>query len=188
MREKEIYLTLGGLSVIGLGYYWYTTTKKPQTEVVENPPGTTPTTPTPVVTLDYNKLLKKGVSGNEVKELQKRLGSITADGIFGSNTENRLKVVKGVTQITLNQYNAVPTITTPTNNATALPNGTNVISMNRAGTPITIASVRDDGYFYDTGNYFTTVPYGSKIGTIVSKVPSGTFYVVKYTPADVAKM
>lgn len=40
----------------------------------------------------YNltRLLKKGLKGNDVKELQKKIGT-TADGIFGNNTFNAVK-------------------------------------------------------------------------------------------------
>lgn len=198
MKEKYIYIAAGGAALIGLGYYFFKPKSKNQTGVIDQPATTNPT-PTPVpatpVVLDSNKVLKKGVSGAEVKELQRLLGGLTVDGAFGSNTENRLKTVKGVTQITLNQYSALPTTTAPTNNITALPIGTNVMSMNRSGTQVNIAYTRADGYFYD-GGFLRTIPYGSKIGKIVSKVPSGAFYVVEYTSgifvfvaaADVGRM
>ena len=53
--------------------------------------------------LNYNKLLKFGSTGAEVRELQKWLG-ITADGIFGAQTEAALLARKGVEEITLSQF------------------------------------------------------------------------------------
>lgn len=65
-----------------------------------------PSTPT----LDGNKLLKKGVTGAEVKELQRMLNTLhkqppphlVVDGIFGPLTESRLKMFNnGLGQTTL---------------------------------------------------------------------------------------
>ena len=50
--------------------------------------------------LDKNKLLKFGSNGAEVRQLQKWLG-VTADGIFGAQTEAALLARKGVEEITL---------------------------------------------------------------------------------------
>jgi hypothetical protein len=60
-------------------------------------------------TLDFNKVLKRGVVGPEVKELQKRLGfkpTIAGYGTFGPQTESALFAMKAVKQTTLNQYSA----------------------------------------------------------------------------------
>ncbi|UUC45584.1 peptidoglycan-binding domain-containing protein [Flavobacterium cerinum] len=92
--SKGIYIFLGTCAVLGLGYYMYSKSKTPSTENDTLPP---------VVQLDYNKVLKSGVRGEEVKELQRRLGGLAVDGIFGPLTLSRLKTVKGVTQITLSQ-------------------------------------------------------------------------------------
>jgi len=43
--------------------------------------------------LDYTLVLEKGSRGKEVEELQKKLGNLVVDGIFGSKTEARLKEV-----------------------------------------------------------------------------------------------
>lgn len=53
--------------------------------------------------LNYNRLLKFGSNGAEVRQLQKWLG-ITADGIFGAQTEAALMARKGVEEITLAQF------------------------------------------------------------------------------------
>lgn len=61
--------------------------------------------------VDRSKLLKIGVSGVEVKELQGRLLTAGAvlpnsgvDGIFGQETEKALQAVLGVKQTTLEEY------------------------------------------------------------------------------------
>lgn len=54
---------------------------------------------------DWNKVLKKGSEGLEVKALQKALKQLTADGSFGEKTEARLKKVMNVTETSVNKYN-----------------------------------------------------------------------------------
>jgi len=61
------------------------------------------TSPVPGVSLDKNKLLKKGSKGAEVRALQTLL-KVKVDGDFGRNTQNALFTQKGVNQITLNQF------------------------------------------------------------------------------------
>lgn len=69
---------------------------------------------TPLIdgTLDFNKVLKKGVNSCETARLQIELNKkniaplmgLTVDGYFGAATESELIKQKGVTQITLNQF------------------------------------------------------------------------------------
>ena len=55
---------------------------------------------------DYDLVLAKGSTGEEVKILQQALkGGLVVDGIFGSLTEARLKNVTGKTSTSLNEYN-----------------------------------------------------------------------------------
>jgi hypothetical protein len=55
---------------------------------------------------DFDKVLKNGDNNSkEVYILQKGLKQLTIDGDFGDKTEKRLKVVTGLTQISLNKYN-----------------------------------------------------------------------------------
>lgn len=82
----------------------------------------TPHTSQPAqTTINRNKLLKKGVKGLEVRELQKKLkdnpsvnlgntgtGKNGIDGDFGVLTEKALMLVKGIKQITLNDYDKKP--------------------------------------------------------------------------------
>jgi hypothetical protein len=46
--------------------------------------------------------LSKGMRGLEVGLLQKKLGGLVVDGVFGQKTEDKLMQVKGVKEITLN--------------------------------------------------------------------------------------
>lgn len=97
-------LTLGGVLV-------YKKIKKNkelgQNEVIELPvenTGSGVSTPKPKTSVINRDLtLKKGSKGQEVKVLQ-TLMKISADGIFGSQTEAKLLALKGVKQITLNAY------------------------------------------------------------------------------------
>lgn len=80
---------------------------KPKTKPAPTPAPATPGTP--VVSsggaIDVNKILKKGMSGPEVTQLQtvlKEKGqNIAIDGQFGAQTEAALIAVAGVNQITL---------------------------------------------------------------------------------------
>ncbi len=91
---KGFYIFTGTAAVCLLGYWIYSKSKTQSNANDTVSPGTQ---------LDYNKVLKSGVRGIEVSELQQRLGGLAVDGIFGPKTEARLKAVKGVTQITLAQ-------------------------------------------------------------------------------------
>lgn len=57
--------------------------------------------------LNPDKVLKRGVNGNEVKLLQQWLG-VDQDGIFGPITEAALLQLKGVNQITLREFPDTP--------------------------------------------------------------------------------
>lgn len=66
--------------------------------------------------LDESKVLKRGVSGEEVKALQLLLNKVQSanplvvDGVFGSLTESKLKnLTRGTVQITLAQARALAT-------------------------------------------------------------------------------
>lgn len=72
-----------------------------QNSSTDKPVPDTTEKPKPIV-LDYSKILVKGSRGEEVKELQKKLG-ITADGIFGSQTELTLYNKTGLKQGSLSQ-------------------------------------------------------------------------------------
>jgi hypothetical protein len=59
----------------------------------------------PSAVADKDKYLSLGSTGLEVMLLQKELGNLAVDGIFGVKTQARLKELKGVSLITLNQLN-----------------------------------------------------------------------------------
>jgi hypothetical protein len=96
MDTKKKALIVSAL-LIGLGgFYIYKNMKsKPAVEVPE----------TPEETIDTQKELSKGSTGEEVKRLQTALKTLVVDGNFGALTEKRLKAVTGQTSISLRGYN-----------------------------------------------------------------------------------
>jgi LPXTG-motif cell wall-anchored protein len=56
-------------------------------------------------TVNWNKILKKGSKGIEVELLQKSMKQVDVNGNFDTKTEERLKKVVGLTQISLSIYN-----------------------------------------------------------------------------------
>ena len=97
MDTKKKALIVSAL-LIGLGgFYIYKNMKsKPAVEVPETPEGT----------IDTQKELSVGSTGEEVKRLQTALkGGLVVDGNFGALTEKRLKAVTGQTSISLRGYN-----------------------------------------------------------------------------------
>lgn len=64
--------------------------------------------------LDKNLVLSKGAKGAEVSELQRLIKKEDAsqlpiygiDGIFGSETEDALNILRGVKQISINDFNS----------------------------------------------------------------------------------
>lgn len=144
----------------------------PELPAAGNTSGSTPKATTPAPALDKGKILKKGSTGPEVKELQKLLG-ITADGIFGAQTEAALKSKKGVIQITLNEYNKVLTI-----NQNPYKVGDTLMSNNKNGTPVRDAYVAADKHYYTNNDIETTIDFGKEIGKIIAVGSSGNSYVV----------
>lgn len=86
------------IGLIETGYYWITDNRgiKPTGKILN-------TINFNASNLDSNKLLKRGVKGNEVKELQRRL-NIIADGDFGKNTETALLHKKKTSAIRLKDW------------------------------------------------------------------------------------
>jgi phage antirepressor YoqD-like protein len=109
MNKKLI--VIGVLGLAGFGYYFYNKKKKDtpvlaDTSVDETNVSIKSTTSIPQnVKPDWNKILKKGSKGIEVRTLQKALKKVDVDGDFGIGTEKRLKQVTGLTEISVNQYN-----------------------------------------------------------------------------------
>jgi hypothetical protein len=171
------------LAVAAAGGLIYFVTKKKKTEVVNQEPeaeqpaaatntGTTTsvkpattTATTTTTTLNKGLVLKKGSTGKEVKELQKLLG-ITADGIFGAQTETALYNKKKVKQITLGQY-------------TALPKGTQVWANAYPKTTFYKVNENADGSFKLLSEKKGTVEGGDVLGKIISVTADGTRYVLE---------
>jgi len=104
-KNKTLYMIVGGgLLVYGL----YKLLRNQDTDNAEEqkPATDKPVQPAPsapkTVVLDYSKVLAKGSRGEEVKELQKKLG-ITSDGVFGPQTELTLFNKTGLKQASLSQ-------------------------------------------------------------------------------------
>jgi len=112
MNKKVLIIGLIGLA--GIGIYFLTKKKKNEAVLVETNDGVLAETNEEeqstnsagqVQKNDWDKILKIGSKGNEVKVLQRALKRVDVDGNFGSGTEKRLKEVIGLNQISLNQYN-----------------------------------------------------------------------------------
>jgi hypothetical protein len=97
MDRKKKALIVSALLVGVGGFYIYKSMKnKPAVAVPE----------TPENTIDTQRVLAIGSTGEEVKRLQTALkGGLVVDGNFGQLTENRLKAVTGQTSISLRGYN-----------------------------------------------------------------------------------
>ena len=112
MNKKLLILSIIGLA--GIGYYFYNKKKKETPVLVDTTedeisvPFKSNNSNTKIiqkVKADWNKILKKGSKGIEVTTLQKALKKVDVDGDFGIGTENRLKQITGLTEISINQYN-----------------------------------------------------------------------------------
>jgi LPXTG-motif cell wall-anchored protein len=112
MNKKVV--IIGLVALAGIGLYFLTKKKKDEAVLAETNGGVlaetneeeqTTNSAGQVQKSDWNKILKKGSKGNEVKVLQKALKQVDVDGDFGSGTEKRLIAVTGLNQISVNQYN-----------------------------------------------------------------------------------
>ena len=111
-NNKKIIIFSLGFIAIGM-YYFYKQGKQDAQVAVEpaSPFGSTKNlgsnSTTPPAKADWDKILKKGSTGQEVGILQTALGGgLTVDNDFGSLTEARLKKITGTIETSLNQYNA----------------------------------------------------------------------------------
>lgn len=164
-------LIIAGIAAAAIALVAFVGRKKQSPGII----GEMPETGSPITAvLDRNLLLKQGVRGNEVKELQRLLG-VSQDGIFGPITESTLFQLKGVKQITLATFGTVLTL-----NQNALPVGTQVMA-GRGGAVLNRAEMAANGYYYDTGSEWTTVAFGKKIGEIKGVSATKSNYVVNYT-------
>jgi hypothetical protein len=91
--------------LIALGIYYFYKQKNQDAEVANDQINTSENSNQTSTKPDWNKLLKKGSVGEEVKRLQTALKTLVVDGNFGDLTEARLKKVMNVTETSINQYN-----------------------------------------------------------------------------------
>jgi len=124
-------------------------------------------------TLNRDLVLKRGSTGNEVRELQRLLG-ITADGIFGPQTEAKLKAVKFVTQVSLNKF-----ATLPGKNPNPLKPGNRVMANVRPKIKVDGVKKLASGDYSHTGQLLEYVDFGDEVGKIIAVTPSGNYYVVE---------
>ncbi|MGQ2982129.1 peptidoglycan-binding domain-containing protein [Flavobacterium sp.] len=173
-------MIVGGIALAAVAAFVLTKKKDSQPTF---DPGQVAPEPTPVVnvpvtqpvaiSLNKNLLLKNGSKGSEVKELQKLLG-ISADGVFGAQTEAALYAKKGVKQITLNEYANVAGV-----NQNPLKVGDRVMA-NKNGVKTTIANLAANQTYFDTGATYKAYGYGTEIGKIVAiSTPTKSRYVVE---------
>jgi hypothetical protein len=98
--DTKVKIVSAGLIILGLYYFYRQMNQKPEIAKEEdNSVESKDTKP------DYDKVLKKGSVGEEVKKLQTALKTLVVDGNFGNLTEARLKRVMGVTETSINKYN-----------------------------------------------------------------------------------
>lgn len=103
MNKKAQYIVIASGLVIGGVYLitkWLHNLPKPKNPVFENDT----TTKAPIKLADKDKVLSKGSKGLEVGLLQNKMGGVVIDGIFGDKTEKRLMDLKGVSKISLNEF------------------------------------------------------------------------------------
>jgi peptidoglycan hydrolase-like protein with peptidoglycan-binding domain len=99
MNTKKKALIVSALLIGVGGYYIYKNMKNKSAEVVPE---------TAESTIDTQKVLAVGSTGEEVKRLQTALkGGLVVDGNFGALTEARLKAITGKTSISIREYNTL---------------------------------------------------------------------------------
>ena len=99
MNTKKKALIVSALLIGVGGFYIYKNMKNKPADIVPIPE-------TPETTIDTQKVLAIGSTGEEVKRLQTALkGGLVVDGNFGALTEARLKAVTGKTSISIREYN-----------------------------------------------------------------------------------
>jgi hypothetical protein len=172
MKKEHIYWGLAIISVIGLGYLIYTKYKGKGVETVEEI-GTSADT-IPGVAINEELLLKKASKGNEVKQLQ-QLMQISADGVFGPQTETKLIQLKGVKEITLKSFKASMNI-----NQNALAIGTVVMANVDPKTAMFNATKKADGSYYSKDYKIERkVNFGAKLGVIILINPAKNWYLIE---------
>lgn len=179
-KEKDnTLLYAGALLLLGYGAYAYnnankTTTTSTGEDNLPNPDIAPIKPAVKPIAIYVTKILKMGSQGLEVTKLQ-GLMKITADGFFGPQTEAMLFRLKGVKEVSLDQYGKLPNV-----NRNVYPAGTKLQSPLRAGTPIYNAKTMADGSYYSDEIIEKTIDYGQAVGTVRTASPLGNWYTIYY--------
>ena len=187
-NEDKVLIGVGVVGILGLGYlYWKKKQDENQTEEIPNYlPEETPKTE-----LDRNKLLGKGIKGAEVKELQSLL-NVKVDGDFGKITLTALQKAKGVSQISLNQFQVINAIATPIATPAAKPIAKPVVkpvALPKVGTKLMVSVPTTtlfnskkiaNGSYTNTGEaVWGKFSYGESAGTFKMATANGSYLVQK---------
>lgn len=186
-KQKNNYMLYGGIGLVAIaGIAALSSTSKPKklgedTFNDENAgqnntgnAGSTSYTPPIANNLNRNLVLRIGSKGEEVKQLQRQM-KITADGIFGPQTEATLYSLKKVKQVSLNQYATLETVNT---NNYAI--GSKVMSNNKSGTKLYGNKTLADGSNMSTGEVFTTIDFGEPVGVVKGANSAITWYRIEF--------
>lgn len=175
-NNKNTAIYIGVALLLGGGYYYLNSKNKEKTSTSDGLNDIIPTVDptTKPIALYLTKVLSKGSKGIEVERLQ-ALMKISADGFFGDQTEAMLYRLKGVKEISLDQYAKITTI-----NRNVLPNGSKVMALSREGANIYGAIKKADGTYYSSGKIVKTIPFGQAVGVIRSQSADGNAYTIFY--------
>jgi hypothetical protein len=130
-------------------------------------PAIPPTIKATAKALDYNKLLSKGVKGDEVVKLQSIIGT-AMDGDFGSNTENALYAKTGLRSGSLNQ---IIKIIQEKSTQSAAQTQKNKVILEYPVNKFVIAAVDVKPPLYENrgGIWLKTDSYGNSLGSVSIK-------------------
>jgi hypothetical protein len=110
--NKTLKILLISVPIIGIAYYINKKLKGKSTENIDSSASSSTDSAekeekksNPAITIDRNKTLKVGMISPEVKVIQKALGKLDVDGVFGKGTASRLFDVLRLSEISINEYN-----------------------------------------------------------------------------------
>jgi hypothetical protein len=180
-NENKVLIGVGAVAVLGLGYLYF---KKKQNEnQVEETPNYLPEETPKTIEFDRNKLLGKGAKGAEVMELQSLL-NVKVDGDFGKNTLAALQKAKGVSQISLNQFQVIHTVAKPITKPVVKP-----VALPKVGAKLMIAVPTAtlynskkiaNGSYTNTGEaVWGKFSYGESAGIFKTATANGSYLVQK---------
>ena len=178
-KSDNSMLYAGIALLVGVGAYAMNDKKKQSVAPESDPTQPLPTQPvssTPLA-LNYDLVLKLGSRGQEVAKLQSMMG-ISADGIFGSQTQTKLYALKRVNSVSLNGYARITTAAPLTK--VVFPAGTKVMVKNRDGAKVYEAERKADGSYFSTGKVTKTFSFGEKVGVIRAPSADGQAHSVVY--------